>query len=313
MRMSHIYQPVMIKKLLHNDGNATDKEIAEQLLQFDPSQIEYYQNITNKMVGRILRNHKVVDKSNDKYSLNGFNHLNKTQIEELSQLCDKKIDAYIKKRGDAIWKHRKISRDAIPGTIRYEVLKRAHFKCELCGVSADAMGLEVDHINPVSKGGKDDLNNYQALCYKCNASKGNRDNTDLRNRSKIYNHRDANCIFCNIDKKRIFDEDKLCFLIDDKFPVTKGHCLIIPKRHFENYFDITQPELNSVHRLINKAKQNKLELDNSIKGFNIGINSGAAAGQTIFHTHIHLIPRRVNDVVDPIGGIRNILSNMGKY
>lgn len=313
MRMSHIYQPVMIKKLLRNRGVATDKEIAEQLLQFDPSQIEYYQNITNKMVGKVLRNRNVVEKDQNQYSLLGFNRLSNEQIKILSKLCDEKIEAYIKKRGDTIWKHRKISRDAIPGTIRYEVLKRAHFRCELCGASADNFGLEVDHINPVSKGGPDDINNYQALCYKCNSSKGNRDTTDLRGRQNIFMHRQDNCIFCSIDKNRIVEEDKLSYIIYDKYPVTYGHCLIIPKRHFENYFDITQPEINSIHRQATKAKQLIQQKDKTIKGFNIGINSGAVAGQTIFHTHIHLIPRRENDVENPIGGIRNIIPNKGKY
>jgi hypothetical protein len=69
MRMSHIYQPVMIKKLLINSGTATDKEIATMLLQFDPSQVEYYQNITNNMVGKVLRNHKIVSKEKKYYSL----------------------------------------------------------------------------------------------------------------------------------------------------------------------------------------------------------------------------------------------------
>lgn len=313
MRMSHIYQPVMIKKLLKNNGEASDKDIATQLLQFDPSQIEYYQNITNKMVGKVLKNHKIVNKEKNSYSLIDFNVLSQEEISDLSNLCDKKIDEYIKKRGDSIWQHRKINRNIISGSIRYDVLKRAHFRCELCGISADERALEVDHIVPVSQKGKDNIDNFQALCFVCNANKGNRDDTDFRERRNIYSHRKEQCLFCKIDSKRIIKENNLSYLIEDKYPVTPGHCLIIPKRHFQSYFDITQPEINSTHNLISFAKESTVKKDKSIEGFNIGINSGNVAGQTIFHTHIHLIPRRENDVLDPIGGIRNVIPGKGKY
>jgi hypothetical protein len=92
MRMSHIYQPVMIKKLLKSKGTATDKEIAAMLLQFDPSQVEYYQNVTNNMVGKVLSNHKIVSKEKNSYQLEGFRDLNKNQQEELVDICEKKID-----------------------------------------------------------------------------------------------------------------------------------------------------------------------------------------------------------------------------
>jgi len=313
MKMSHIYQPVMIKKLLINNGGASDREIAEQLLQFDPSQLEYYQSITNKMVGKVLCNHQIVRKDNNNYSLVGFENLKKEEIIDLSRLCDKKIDIYIKKRGDTIWSHRRTNRNIISGSIRYDVLKRAHFRCELCGISADKRALEVDHIIPRSHGGSDDIINFQALCYLCNANKGNRDKTDFREQAKIYTHRKKECLFCEMDTNRIIQEDGLSFLIEDKFPVTHGHCLIIPKRHFQNYFDITQPEINSTHNLINFAKGRLIDRDVSIKGFNIGINSGGVAGQTVPHTHIHLIPRRENDVLNPVGGIRNVIPGKGNY
>src|ERR1035438_5143498 len=162
MRMSHIYQPVMIKKLLRSKGFATDKEIAEMLLQFDPSQVEYYQNITNNMVGKVLRNHKIVTKERNYYQLDGFGELNKEQKDELVDICESKIEEYIKKRGDAIWKHRRINRNHIPGTIRYEVLKRARFRCESCGISAEERALEVEHIVPVNTGGENSIHKYQA-------------------------------------------------------------------------------------------------------------------------------------------------------
>jgi ATP adenylyltransferase len=313
MRMSHIYQPVMLKRLLEGKGSATDKEIAQTLLNYDPSQLEYYQNITNKMVGKVLRSHNVVEKSRNTYTLIDYEDLTQNQIEELIHLCDNKIDFYIRKRGDAIWSHRRINRNAIPGTIRYEVFKRAKCRCELCGISGDERALEVDHILPVNQGGEDSINNYQALCYVCNATKRDRDSEDFRGNSKFFDYRDNSCVFCNIEKKRIISENHLAYALQDKFPVTKGHTLIIPKRHFPDYFSISQPEINSVNALLKEVQNEAKTSDSSISAFNIGINSGSAAGQTIFHTHIHLIPRRKGDVENPRGGIRNLIPGMGDY
>lgn len=313
MRMSHIYQPVMIRKLLETEGQATDIEIANALLQYDPSQIEYYQSITNNMVGKVLRNHNIVEKNKKLYKLVGFEELTQSQIEELKNICDSKVDAYIKKRGDAIWSHRTTNRAPVSGSIRYQVLKRASFRCELCGISAEEKALEVDHITPKNLGGEDSINNYQALCYSCNASKKDKDNTDFRGQHDKYNCRETECLFCKMDKKRIIAETNLAYAIQDKYPVSTGHTLIIPKRHFPDYFEITQPELNAVNSLLSQIKQTLQSKDNSISAFNIGINSGPDAGQTIFHTHIHLIPRRKNDVPQPIGGVRNIIPGKGDY
>jgi diadenosine tetraphosphate (Ap4A) HIT family hydrolase len=108
-------------------------------------------------------------------------------------------------------------------------------------------------------------------------------------------------------------ENDTTYTIEDKFPVTDGHCLIIPKRHFPEYFEITQPELNALNSLIKQAKQSLIKKDGFITGFNVGINSGIDAGQTIMHTHIHLIPRRKNDVAVPRGGIRNLILGKGAY
>lgn len=312
MKMSHIYQPVMIKKLLKTGGTASDLEIAAELLKFDPSQVEYYQKITNNMVGKVLRNHHIVEKEKNNYHLIGYSQLKELQIEELIHICDQKIDTYIKKRGDAIWNHRRLNREAVPGSIRYEVLKRAGFRCELCGISADEKALEVDHITPKNSGGEDSVNNYQALCYSCNATKRDKDDTDFRDIKHKYECRDNACLFCNIDKSLIFAENNLSFSIEDKFPVTKGHSLIIPKRHFPDYFDITQAEFNAVNALIQQAKLTLIKKDSLITGFNIGINAGLDAGQTILHAHIHLIPRRKHDIPSPQGGIRNIIPSMSR-
>jgi diadenosine tetraphosphate (Ap4A) HIT family hydrolase len=123
----------------------------------------------------------------------------------------------------------------------------------------------------------------------------------------------SDCLFCNISKERIILENDLAYAIHDGFPVTEMHSLIIPKRHIYDYFDLTKDELFACDQLIKSLKESILISDSSITGFNIGMNSGESAGQTIFHCHIHLIPRRSGDVVNPRGGVRNIIPGKGSY
>ncbi|MBW6461037.1 MAG: HIT family protein [Bacteroidales bacterium] len=105
----------------------------------------------------------------------------------------------------------------------------------------------------------------------------------------------------------------LAYLILDHYPVARFHSLVIPKRHFSDYFEITQPELNAVNQLLIFGKEYLINNDRTIKGFNIGVNSGIVAGQTIMHCHTHLIPRKDKDVEDPRGGIRHVIPGMGYY
>jgi len=120
------------------------------------------------------------------------------------------------------------------------------------------------------------------------------------------------CSFCINDNKKIL-ETKNAFVISDKYPVTKNHSLIIPKRHVESFFDLTPEEFADCLVLIKASKKTLCELDGTISGFNIGVNDGVDAGQTIPHCHIHLIPRRKGDVENPSGGIRHIIPKKGFY
>lgn len=315
MRMSHVYQPLMLMTLLENNGECSDTEIAKNLLIRDDSQIDYYRNITNNMVGRVLRNRGLVerDKTKNTYSLVDFESLDAQEVEQLIELCQKKLEDFLDKRGKLIYQHRRKSAGYISGTLRYEILKRARFRCELCGISAYEKALEVDHILPRNHGGSDDLSNLQALCYSCNAMKRDRDDTDFRNIRDSYEHREKDCLFCVIDKNRILAENQLGYLILDGFPVTKLHTLIIPKRHVPTYFEMGQPEINACSQLLQLAKVDCQSEDKTITGFNIGINNGESAGQSVFHCHIHLIPRRTGDVENPRGGIRHIIAGKGNY
>jgi len=313
MRMSHIYQPVMLMTLLKEGGVASIETLSKKLLIEDKSQQEYYGNITRNMVGRVLNNHGIVQKDGEIFKLRNYETYTEDQRIELIQICQEKLNEYIEKRGKRIFEHRRKSAGYISGSIRYNVLKDAKFRCELCGVSADTKALEVDHIIPRNKGGTDEISNLQALCYSCNAMKRDKDSTESRKVKESYEVREEGCLFCEIQKERILDEDNLFYVIRDGFPVTDLHTLVIPKRHVETYFDLYQPELNSCNRMIQKFKQQIEKEDVSVKGFNIGVNNGEVSGQTIFHCHIHLIPRREGDVKNPRGGVRGVIPNKQEY
>jgi ATP adenylyltransferase len=123
----------------------------------------------------------------------------------------------------------------------------------------------------------------------------------------------SKCVFCDIDSKRIVQQTDLLVAIRDLFPVTALHTLIIPKRHVASYFELTNEELDQVHNLLKAQRQKILSADAAVSGFNIGINDGDDAGQTIFHCHIHLIPRRKGDVEDARGGVRGIIPEKQVY
>lgn len=197
MRMSHVYQPTMLKSLLQNRGRATKSKIARALLEQDRSQVEYYETITTNMVGRILtKNLGIAEKSNHDYHLIGFDELSDQEIDDLITICQLKIDEYIEKRDDSPWAHRKKSSGIISGSIRHKVLVQAKYRCLACGISAEHKALEVDHILPRNLGGSDELHNLQALCYSCNSAKRDHDDTDLRKVSESYGERLEGCLFC---------------------------------------------------------------------------------------------------------------------
>lgn len=311
--MSHIYQPVMLMTLLRNNGECAETEIAKSILTHDQSQIEYYEKITRDIVGKVLRKRDIVSRDGKTYQLNDYEKLSPEEIDQLINVCEEKLESYLVKRGRSIFQHRKKSAGYISGTLKYEVLKRAQFHCELCGISADKKALEVDHIVPRNKGGSDDPSNLQALCYSCNAMKRDRDDTDFRNIRASYEHKEEGCIFCFSTSREIISENELAYARYDKFPVTDLHALIIPKRHISSYFDLSRPELNACDNLLREMKRKIEQADKSVEGFNIGINNGESAGQTIFHCHIHLIPRRRGDVENPRGGVRNVVAGKGNY
>lgn len=310
MKMMHIYQPTMIRILLGSKNVATVEDIARAFLQNDSSQIDYYMEITKNMPGKVLRKNNVVEYKEGKFILTSPQFTDK-QREILMQICNKKISEYEKKFGEKIWIHRGLDTRHISGSLQYDVFAKAKGRCMACGISRQKRALDVDHIIPRNKGGKTEISNLQALCYKCNSQKRDRDDTDFGKWEETMMHRNSKCVFCT--GKKYFLENELAYAVFDKYPVTKSHTLIIPKRHIDTFFDLLPAEKNQCLQLINLVKEKLVQKDKTISGFNVGINVGTDAGQTIPHCHIHLIPRRKNDTIEPQGGIRNIIPGKGKY
>lgn len=131
------------------------------------------------------------------------------------------------------------------------------------------------------------------------------------------------CPFCNLDPSRVYAANGLAVAVLDEYPVSPGHTLIIPKRHFESLFEATEVERSALFDLMDEVRRRLLNTpqppfdtrgsERVPDGFNIGINDGATAGQTVFHLHIHLIPRYEGDCADPRGGVRKLFPGRTRY
>lgn len=162
---------------------------------------------------------------------------------------------------------------------------------------------------------------HQELTYQCNVilnynSIFKNDFCEIyeyQHYNQLKNKPNATCPFCNPDSSReLLAESATAYSIYDKYPVSKGHSLIIAKRHCSSYFELSLREQTACILMLKEVKEiisNRFTPD----GFNVGINVGKDAGQTIDHVHIHLIPRYNGDVSDPTGGVRGVIPNLQKY
>ena len=174
--------------------------------------------------------------------------------------------------------------------------------------------LEVDHIIPRNQGGSDAISYVQALCFRCNAGKRDTDTTGFRGVLASYGHRQEGCVFCGLEASgRVLLEHELAVCIADADPVTEGHSLVIPKRHAGDGMELHQPEWNAVVELLRQRREMLSAQDAAINGWNVGLNSGEAAGQTAFHAHWHLIPRREGDCEETRGGVRGVIPGRQRY
>ena len=123
----------------------------------------------------------------------------------------------------------------------------------------------------------------------------------------------AACPFCNLPETRVIAQNDFAVAFLDGYPVTDGHTLVIPRRHIEDYFGLNRDELAACDDLLHALRSDVMAKDDTVQGFNIGMNCGEVAGQTVFHCHIHLIPRRAGDVENPRGGVRHLIPGKGHY
>ena len=121
-----------------------------------------------------------------------------------------------------------------------------------------------------------------------------------------------NCPFCKIEEEKILCENKHAYAIFDKYPVNKGHILVITKNHIRDYFSASKEEKEAIFTLMEECKD-MLDEKYNPKGYNIGLNCGKEAGQTIMHLHLHLIPRYEGDIDDPTGGVRGVIPEKRVY
>jgi diadenosine tetraphosphate (Ap4A) HIT family hydrolase len=148
---------------------------------------------------------------------------------------------------------------------------------------------------------------------KCNANKGARDASDLRAARASLRDRSADCPFCDVGDRKIIAENGLAYALHDAYPVTPLHSLIVPRRHAATYFDLHDPERRPINLLLDQVRLAVLANDKAVEGFNVGMNCGETAGQTIMHCHVHLISRRRGDVDQPRGGVRGVIPGKAAY
>lgn len=304
MRMSHIYQPLLIRTLVDAGGVATIRQLAQSFLSEDESQILFYEKRIKQMPLKVLKSHDIVEQDGQLVSLN-VDLLDFKQRSQIKMLCDQRIQDFLQRRGLGPWDYRLAETDPVPDSLRFIVLKEGGGRCALCGATKDERPLDVDHIIPRSRGGKNELANLQVLCSKCNRAKGNKDTTDFRKEGL---EQDSSCPFCMPQvKPKVVRDNNSVYCLHDRYPVSQGHMLVIPYRHSPDFFSMTQTERDDADSLVRFLRSEIMDEDPTVLGVNVGSNAGEVAGQTIFHAHIHLIPRRVGDTEQPRGGVRGVI------
>jgi ATP adenylyltransferase len=138
------------------------------------------------------------------------------------------------------------------------------------------------------------------------------ENTPGSKTKRGYDGRAEGCRFCEVVAAPV-SSNALAYAIRDGNPVTPLHTLIIPKRHVESFFDLHGAERNAIFALLDEMKTDIQNKDGTVAGFNIGVNNGEAAGQSVPHVHVHLIPRRRGDVENPRGGVRGVIPRKASY
>ena len=162
MTMSHVYQPLLVRALVDAGGTATLRQLAHVFLAQDESQLLYYEKRIKEMPLKVLKRHGVLEADGQLVSL-AASKLTLEQKAHVRMICEQKLQTFVQKRGIGIWDYRLLDEEPISDSLRFQVLKAAGGRCQLCGISAKERPLDVDHIIPRSRGGKTELANLQAL------------------------------------------------------------------------------------------------------------------------------------------------------
>jgi ATP adenylyltransferase len=178
MRMSHVYQPLLIRSLLDAGGKASLRQVATDFVSEDEAQLRYYEQRIKAMPLKVLKNHGVCGYDNGVISLK-VGKLTFEQRAVLRAACEKRISTFLQQRGEDIWDQGALNVEPLGESLRFEILKRDRV-CQLCGAGPKDAVLEVDHVVPRSKGGSNEPDNLQVLCSRCNRGKSNRDSTNFR-------------------------------------------------------------------------------------------------------------------------------------
>ena len=177
LRMSHVYQPLLISFLVQSGGAATVRQLAQEFALADEASVLHYEKRIKEMPIPVLAKRGVVSKKLNLVELQ-VNDLTYAQSSRIRAACEKRIADFLESRGVDVWSGL-LEMDPVPSTVRFDVLKRDR-KCVLCGAAPEIdseVRLHVDHIVPRSKGGSNEMSNLQVLCSECNLGKSNRDNT----------------------------------------------------------------------------------------------------------------------------------------
>lgn len=285
MKMTEVYQPLVIRTLIENGGSASTRQLALAALPYDTSQIEYYEQIMKRWPKITLKKHDVISYQRGKFALNAdVSLLSEYQKTELTSLCTQKIQEFLDAKVTQQQKTKIPSH--ISGLVRYEVLKRAKGRCVLCGVTKEERALDVDHIVPRSLGGKTEFSNLQALCYVCNRSKRNLDDTDFRN--SITPNKNPDCRLCG-SVQSVAAQNIRAFALTEKENSPKENVIVVPKRHVGSFFDLNQPEVNDCYALL-RQQRNYLSNEHTHLKFEISVNEIQNDSHKNFHTYIRLIP-----------------------
>ena len=239
MRMTHVYQPLMLKTMLEStDNSATVEQIARAFLNNDDSQLNYYKTIVKRWPHITLRKHNVVRYDKGTYTLLLDGAITDQQRRRLVELCEIKLQKFVDS-DPWIKKFRELDSRAVSGSLKYEVYAKTKGRCAACGIPNTERALDADHIVPLNRGGRTELDNLQAMCFSCNRAKRDRDDTDFIMWSKRLTYgRKVGCRLC--DPRDTTSENLLARAVRD--PDDACGSLVMPKRHVGGLPDMIPAE-----------------------------------------------------------------------